>query len=193
MALRVQGVAKPDRLGVALGVSRSEAAERVRSLVEQGLAEKSISSTKGWSLTDAGHEALESSLNEEGKRKDATVAALYEKFLEQNGGVLQAASDWQVRRYAGAEIPNDHTDHSYDENVIRGLRQIHERAWVALVELGEHIPRLAPYRDRLASCIERLDSGDHRAFTGLLEESYHTVWFELHQDLLLTLGLERAE
>ena len=23
-------------------------------------------------------------------------------------------------------------------------------------------------------------------------ESYHTVWFELHEDLLVTLGLDRA-
>ncbi len=33
--------------------------------------------------------------------------------------------------------------------------------------------------------------GDARAFTAPLAESYHTVWFELHQDFLLTLGLER--
>lgn len=193
MALRVQGVAKPDRLAAALGVSATDATERARSLVEKGLAEKSFGSVRGWSLTDAGHEALEVDLSEEGKRSDAALIPLYRRFLEQNPAVLRAASDWQVRRYGGAEISNDHSDLAYDESVIRRLRQTHDRASGTLRELGKHLPRLLPYRNRLHSCIERLQSGDQRALTGLLEESYHTVWYELHQDLLLTLGLERTE
>jgi hypothetical protein len=52
-------------------------------------------------------------------------------------------------------------------------------------------PRFAPYGTRLDSCVERVMAGDKSAFTAPLKESYHTVWFELHQDLLLTLGLER--
>jgi hypothetical protein len=36
-------------------------------------------------------------------------------------------------------------------------------------------------------------AGDRAAFTAPLVESYHTVWFELHQDLLLTLGRQRGE
>jgi hypothetical protein len=35
-------------------------------------------------------------------------------------------------------------------------------------------------------------AGDKEWFTGPLVDSYHTVWFELHEDLMATLGLERA-
>lgn len=194
MALRVQGVSKPDRLAAALGLSVTDATERVRSLVDAGLAEKSFGSVRGWSLTDVGHKHLESALAQQDARGDSGLRSLYQRFLEKNAAVLQAASDWQVRRYGGgAEIPNDHTDTDYDESVIKELLRVHERASKVLKELGQALPRAAPYRDRLQACVKRLESGDHRAFTGLLEESYHTVWFELHQDLLLTLGLERTD
>jgi hypothetical protein len=36
-------------------------------------------------------------------------------------------------------------------------------------------------------------AGEGDWFTSPLVDSYHTVWFELHEDLLATLGLERAE
>lgn len=193
IVLRVQGVAKPDRLAAALGVSQTEAGQRARALVDERLAEKSLGSTKGWSLTEAGYGELESALIDEGHRGDSALATLYDKFLQENGAVLQASSDWQVRRYGGADIPNDHTDLEYDQSVIRRLREVHEQASRVLSELIRVLPRLGPYQVRLNSCIERLESGDNRALTGLLEESYHTVWFELHQDLLLTLGLERSE
>ena len=48
-----------------------------------------------------------------------------------------------------------------------------------------------PYRTRLDVCVTRLSDGDQTAFTAVMAESYHTVWFEMHQDLLLTLGRER--
>ena len=37
-----------------------------------------------------------------------------------------------------------------------------------------------------------VEAGDHQWFTRPLIDSYHTVWFELHEDLLSTLGKERA-
>jgi hypothetical protein len=34
--------------------------------------------------------------------------------------------------------------------------------------------------------------GQPEWFTKPVIDSYHTVWFELHEDLLCTLGIERA-
>ena len=36
-------------------------------------------------------------------------------------------------------------------------------------------------------------AGDHQLFTGVMCGSYHDVWMELHEDLILTLGIDRAE
>ena len=38
----------------------------------------------------------------------------------------------------------------------------------------------------------RVTEGDRDWFTKPTIDSYHTVWFELHEDLLATLGLERS-
>ncbi|MGH9197574.1 MAG: MarR family transcriptional regulator, partial [Acidimicrobiia bacterium] len=53
--------------------------------------------------------------------------------------------------------------------------------------------RFNRYLPRLEDCIERLLEGDQSALTGVMKESYHTVWFELHEDLMLTLGIARTE
>ena len=39
---------------------------------------------------------------------------------------------------------------------------------------------------------QRVDAGDVRMFTGVMCGSYHDVWMELHEDLILTLGIDRA-
>jgi pyruvate,orthophosphate dikinase len=40
--------------------------------------------------------------------------------------------------------------------------------------------------------VDRVEAGERDWFTKPLIDSYHTVWFELHEDLLSTLGKERA-
>ncbi|MDP9020051.1 MAG: MarR family transcriptional regulator, partial [Actinomycetota bacterium] len=40
--------------------------------------------------------------------------------------------------------------------------------------------------------LRRVVAGEGDWLTRPLIDSYHTVWFELHQDLLDTLGIERG-
>ncbi|MBV8161068.1 MAG: hypothetical protein JO265_09110 [Acidimicrobiia bacterium] len=61
-----------------------------------------------------------------------------------------------------------------------------------MARLGSVLDRFGPYGQRLAAAVERVEAGDHDWFTKPLIDSYHTVWFELHEDLLSTLGKERA-
>jgi hypothetical protein len=58
--------------------------------------------------------------------------------------------------------------------------------------LGALLDRFGRYEDRLSAAVARVEAGDHDWFTKPLIDSYHTVWFELHEDLLSTLGKERA-
>ncbi len=45
----------------------------------------------------------------------------------------------------------------------------------------------------LSAALARVRTGDSQWFTSPAVESYHTVWFELHEDLLQTLGINRSD
>ena len=53
--------------------------------------------------------------------------------------------------------------------------------------------RFGPYGPRLREAAEKVHGGDHHLFTGVMCSSYHDVWMELHEDLILTLGIDRAK
>ena len=52
--------------------------------------------------------------------------------------------------------------------------------------------RLGGYGPRLSSALAKVQGGDGEWFTKPTIDSYHTVWFELHENLLATLGIERG-
>ena len=39
----------------------------------------------------------------------------------------------------------------------------------------------------------RLEAGEPAFFTGVMCGSYHDIWMELHEDLLLTQHIDRSE
>jgi len=193
MALRVQGLAGPDRLADALCVTVDEARARVSALSEAGIVEERTGRLAGYTLTLAGNATLDEALTEEGLRGDEELTDAYQRFLVLNKRLLETCSAWQVRSHGSIEEPNDHSDPDYDNDVIERLGSLHDRTTALLRKVSERAPRFDAYCARLGSCVDRLREGDRRAFTAPMAESYHTVWFELHQDLLLTLGLEREE
>ena len=56
----------------------------------------------------------------------------------------------------------------------------------------ELVARLAPYGPRLEQSCRRVVAGETKMFTGVMCGSYHDVWMELHEDLILTQGIDRA-
>jgi hypothetical protein len=188
MTLRVQGIASPERVATALG---RPCDEDLGAAVAEGLAVERSGRVPGFVLTAEGSDALDKLLAAEGLRGNEELTEAYERFLALNRRVLELSSDWQLRRERGVEAPNDHSDADYDASVIGRLGELHDRSRVCLDKIAGPAPRFAPYRSRLDACVDRLLRGDRKAFTAPMAESYHTVWFELHQDLLLTLGLER--
>lgn len=191
MAMRVQGIAPVGRLALAVGEPEERTGRRAAGVVDAGLATRRTGRVEGFCLTAEGNQALEHALKEEGLCGDEGLTEAYERFLPLNEELLRAASDWQVRVHGGVETPNDHADPVYDQGVIDRLCALHDRALVACRRMTRRARRYAPYRARLNDCVDRLSCGDTSAFTAALAESYHTVWFELHEDLLLTLGFER--
>jgi hypothetical protein len=190
--LRCIGYSTAERVAVAAGLAAEDALDALRSLGMGGLVSYADGVFGGWSITEAGRteaaRRVAVELGASGSR--STIETAYDEFLPLNSQLLDVCGDWQIRRVGATSIPNDHRDHDYDIAVIDRLARIDEEVQPVLAALAGALPRFAPYRTRLVVALTRVDAGEQRYFTDDME-SYHTIWFQLHEDLLVTLGLER--
>ena len=126
------------------------------------------------------------------RKNDAFVSA-YDRFEELNVDLKSLITAWQVRDIAGSTVPNDHADADYDNKIIDRLGALHESAERILAAMASVLPRMAIYREKLLMALERAEDGAIEWVSDAKIESYHTLWFELHEDLLCMLGKEREE
>jgi hypothetical protein len=190
-ALRVKGFAETDVLAEVTHLDDVTVVRALEGFAADDLVKRRQGvEVSGWVLTPQGRAEHEKRLAEE---LDATgarpeVERRYAEFIALNGQVLQVCTDWQLRD----GVVNDHVDRGHDAEVVDRLEELHDRARPVLDGLTGVLPRFGGYRDRLATAVERVRSGDRDWFDKPLIDSFHTVWFELHEDLLATLGLERS-
>jgi pyruvate,orthophosphate dikinase len=141
-------------------------------------------------LTPEGRAELATWLAAEREAIDAAaIAALYERFTALNAEFKELASSWQQR---DGEL-NDHTDAAYDGAILDRLGALHERFLPLVQEIAVAAPRLRGYPARFAGAVDKVQAGDHAWFLRPIIDSYHTVWFELHEDLIGLAGLSREE
>ena len=126
-------------------------------------------------------------------RENPEATAAYERFERVNRELLRLFTDWQMMPAGGERVPNDHSDADYDRDVIDRLGALHERGLKPLERFQALDERLGEYIRRLESAYDRVLAGEHEYVSGARVDSYHTVWFELHEDLLRMLGREREE
>jgi hypothetical protein len=126
-------------------------------------------------------------------RADAGIGDLVARFEAVNAQFLVTMSSWQQVDVAGQKVTNDHSDTEYDDKVISRLDRLVGRLTVLLEALAGHDPRFDGYRRRFAVALEAIDGGRHELVSSPTADSVHNVWFEFHEDLLRTLGRERAE
>lgn len=127
---------------------------------------------------------------EPGSDAATVVAAAYAGFQPLNLRLLKVCHDWQIAR---GGIPNDHGDPAYDDRVIGRLHDVHSGARRILAELTPAISRFDSYEARLDDALARLASGKREWFASPVCDSYHTVWMQFHEDLLLGAGRSRAD
>jgi len=192
--LRLKGVASPEAVADAVGLPRAEVAALLDGLAAEGLVERREGRLAGWTLTPAGRSAHEGLLAREADSDSVRprVEGAYGRFRELNPDVLDVVSRWQVREVGGRPVRNDHSDPAYDDAVVRDLTAIHGDARPVCDRLARTLDRYRPYGPRLTHAVERVRGGDTDYFAKPMIPSYHTVWFELHEDLLARLGIERS-
>jgi hypothetical protein len=120
----------------------------------------------------------------------AAVSAGYDRFCEHNALLKALMTRWQLKPDG---TPNDHTDAGYDSEVTSDLGALHMAARADVEALAAHSARLAPlYPRRLDEAWARVSAGDTAFVARPVADSYHTVWFELHEELIGLAGLTRA-
>jgi len=193
-ALRLKGFAETDVIAAATRLDDDEVVKRLDELAGDGLVVRREGRVNGWSLTPDGrarHAALSAEELDACGARDV-VDGCYRRFLDVNADMLAVCTAWQLRDVDGTQSINDHTDAAYDAGVVQRLVSIHDRVRPVCADLRDQLERFAPYGERLRSALEKVADGQHEWFTKPVIDSYHTVWFELHEDLLSTLGIERA-
>ena len=126
-------------------------------------------------------------------RANAGFHSAYERFERINVDLKQLITDWQTLELGGKRVPNDHADAAYDRRIIDRLGDLHERFEPILRTLVAGASRLRVYQDKLMAALESAEAGDVAAVSDARTDSYHTVWFELHEDLLRLMGRQREE
>lgn len=126
-------------------------------------------------------------------RQNTEFVRAYEDFEKININLKQLITSWQVIEIQGSVVTNDHSDEAYDSKVIDRLGTLHERADRILAVLAQQLPRMQIYRDKLTKALEKAEDGAIDWVSDARIESYHTLWFELHEDLLCMMGGTRDE
>lgn len=192
--LRLKGFAEADAVADAASIPYDETAALLDELVDQDLAARRNGRISGYTLTPAGRAQhaylLAEELDRAGVRE--AVHATYGRFLGLNGTLLAVCTEWQLRDVDGESNLNDHTDPVYDATVIEHLAALHTQVEPLCAELASSLERYSPYGPRLRQALDRVEAGEVDWFTKPMIPSYHSVWFELHEDLLATLGIERG-
>ena len=187
-ALRIKGFARVETLAEMIELDHESVVGHLQSMAEAEWA-MFREARALWQLTPQGRDAHADALVADLHGVDLiALAPHYESFLELNGHFKQLCGDWQLR---DGEI-NDHSDPSYDSIVIDRLAELDAAARPVVTAMSEVLGRLGPYVPRLESTCRAVRGGRHDLFTGVMCGSFHDVWMELHEDLILSQGIDRA-
>lgn len=156
---------------------------------------RSVEVQGGYMLTPAGRMILDGQYSRiyGAVRADVAFVAVYKRFERVNTELKQLITDWQMLEFGGKRVRNDHSNKDYDARVLDRLGALHERYAPILKELVARVPRLAVYGTKLQHALEQAENGAVQWVADVKIESYHTVWFEMHEDLLRILGRQRDE
>jgi hypothetical protein len=183
LALRLKGRATAAELATSLGQSVDAVSAELAQLAGDNLAvERTTGRRPGWMLTGDGRERYDASLAE--ARTPEVVerlTATYESFLELNQPVKDLCAQWQATE-----------DDAVRFGILEDLAEVSEKVAPGLASAGELVPRFGAYAQRLSASLDQA-AEDPRFVVSPTVDSFHTVWFECHEDYLLMLGRSREQ
>jgi len=156
----------------------------------------SFSGTSGWSLTDLGRTEGERRLAVELEQVGARplVESVHAGFLPLNRRFVASCTDWQSRPVRGDPLAvNDHSDLEWDGRVLDSFAALGRSMERLLEPLAAVLARFVRYPVRYRIALARVETGQHSWVDAPGRDSLHTVWIQLHEDLLATLGMLRGD
>lgn len=183
-AVRLKGRVGLDDLAATLGEDPDDLANAVDRLTGSGL----LASGAGLRISAQGRARLDELLTAERRRVDtAALADAYAGFGAVNTEFKALVTDWQLKDGQ----PNTHEDADYDAAVLARLDNVHQRVTPIVAAAAAQVRRLDRYAAKLQAALDNIHAGETAWFSRPLIDSYHTVWFELHEELILAAGLTR--
>jgi len=193
--LRIKGMADEAELAGRFGLDPDLVQELLLDDEAFGWATRvSFGDLRGWALTERGHaenqRRLGAELDQTGAR--AEVDAAHGLFIDLNSSFLATVTNWQIRpKPTDSLAANDHTDQRWDARVVADLHDLDHGLRPVCEQLAAALQRFDGYAERYSAALQRVDRGERSWVAQPKIDSCHTVWMELHEDLLATLGLER--
>lgn len=183
-AVRLKGRVSLADLAATLREGTDDVAGTVERLTKSGL----LIDGKALRISPDGRVRLDELLVAERKQIDtAALAAAYADFRAVNAEFKALVTDWQLKDGR----PNTHDDTAYDAAVLARLDDVHQRVTPIVTAAAAQLPRLSHYSAKLQAALDNIRGGDTAWLSRPLIDSYHTVWFELHEELIVAAGLTR--
>jgi DNA-binding MarR family transcriptional regulator len=183
-AVRLKGRLSPADLAATLGEPPADVADTVEQLTRSGL----LAGSKVVKISPRGRARLSELLAAERESADAdALAAVYGDFRAVNSEFKALVTDWQLKNGQ----PNTHENADYDAAVLARLDRVHRRVVPIIAAAAVHLPRLSRYSAKLQAALDKVNAGETMWLSRPIIDSYHTVWFELHEELILAAGLTR--
>jgi hypothetical protein len=185
-AVRLKGRVRAADLAATLDEEARAVDSMISELTEAGL----LVSGPTVRLSPAGRARLDELLADERRTiDDESFARIYDEFRSANQEFKAVVSQWQLRNGE----PNDHADADYDAAVLSRLDGVHRSVLPILASASAQLPRLDAYSAKLSAALDKIHAGDAVWFARPMIDSYHTVWFELHEELIGAAGLTRHD
>jgi hypothetical protein len=193
--LRLKGFVDADVVAAACRLPEPQVEELLDQLAAEGFVARRDGRIAGWSLTPPGRaegeRRLAAEVDQVGCRD--VVERAYGRFLSLNTPFLECCTRWQLREVAGTLDCNEHDDREYDASVLADLDRLDDEVQDVCSDLAAVLARFGYYNGRFAVARLRVHDGEHDWFTKPFVDSYHAVWFELHEHLLATLNIDRHD
>lgn len=185
-AARLKGRLSPELAAASAGVDLANATETLSALRDAGL----VKGEPSVRLTPEGRQRRAELVEAERAKVDKkALTVLYDEFDHHNTDLKQIISDWQLRDGE----PNAHADEQYDQAVLDRLATLDSGFQGLVARIADMAPRLHTFQARFTNALNRIQAGDVSFVARPITDSYHTVWFEFHEELIGLLGLSREQ
>lgn len=169
----------------------------VKAGLERAVTDGSAMAARGkYMITPAGRTELENAYPQwfARERDDSEISAAMDTFeTGVNKQVLLLTTAWQTTEVAGERQPNDHSDPAYDAKIIDKLGSVLDRIGIVLAPLIAAQPSVDRFLTRLAAALTRAENGELDYVSSVRIDSFHTVWFQMHEHILRITGRKRPE